>query len=99
MTWLKDHLKVNDDELKENLTRLPLYRYFALSLKCSILELIEITERVWVTIFFCFLTFACLAFFFHIAFVSLAPFFIVGVLVCVCGQWLAVRRLSSFDTQ
>jgi hypothetical protein len=95
--FLKQKLELDDAELEEIMTRLPLYRYFALSLKCSILELIEITERVWVTIFFFFLTFACLAFFFHIAFVQLAPVFIVAVLVCVCGQWLAVRKLSAFD--
>jgi len=96
--YLKQKLEISDEELVDIMNRLPLYRYFALSLKCSILELIEITERVWFTIFFCFLTFACLAFFFHIAFVQLAPVFIISVLVCVCGQWYAVRKLSQFDT-
>lgn len=96
--WLKQRLEVDDEEFEQLMKKLPLYRYFALSLKCSILELIEITERVWVTIFFCFLVFACLAFFFHIAFVSLAPFFICAVIACVAGQWYAVRYLSAHDT-
>merc|ERR550537_1530395 len=93
-----DRLDLKDpQELKDLMQRLPLYRYFALCLKCSVLELMEITERVWLSIFCFFFVFACIAFFFHIAFVQLCPVFVFLAVGCIFMEWCIVRSLAKFD--